>query len=287
MMLRTCSVLTALAAAATLGVALAAAPQAGQSQAPPAAPAKPAPSQKNYAPLLNAPGQAWEEKYIDVPFIGKTNVYAPKQPTKNVVLFLSGDGGWELGVLDMSRRIAPKGIVIGLNFVTLRKDTSDGSPCWMTSTMLDTIAHAAEKTLGLPDYYPPVLVGYSSGATMVYGALAQGPAGMFAGGVSLGFCPDLPSNRPACDVGDWKPTYEEKKYTAWLPTTTDVKRDWYVLHGVQDETCPPAETEKFLEGMAHAHYVPIEGTGHGFGKPQHWGPPFDEAIDKLFALNGR
>ena len=127
MMLRTCSVLTALAAAATLGVALAAAPQAGQSQAPPAAPAKPAPSQKNYAPLLNAPGQAWEEKYIDVPFIGKTNVYAPKQPTKNVVLFLSGDGGWELGVLDMSRRIAPKGIVIGLNFVTLRKDTSDGS----------------------------------------------------------------------------------------------------------------------------------------------------------------
>jgi hypothetical protein len=182
----------------------------------------------------------------------------------------------------MSRRIAPKGIVVGLNYVTMRKAVSEGQ-CLNMTAMLDEIGRSAEKELNLPEYYPPVLVGYSSGATMVFGAMAQGPAGMFAGGMSLGFCPDLPSDHPACDAGDWKPTFEEKKNTAWLPTTTDIKRDWYVLHGVQDETCIPAETEKFLSTMAHAHFVPIEGTGHGFGKPAHWGPPFDESIDKLFA----
>ena len=246
----------------------------------PAASAPKASPQKNFAPLINAVGQSWVEKYINVPVIGQVNAYVPKQPSHQIVLFLSGDGGWELGVLDMSRRIAPKATVVGLNYVTLRKGTGDAE-CWMTSRMLDEIAHAAETELNMPDYVPPILVGYSSGATMVYGAMAQGPAGMFAGGVSLGFCPDLPSNKPACEVGDWKPTFEEKKSTAWLPTTNDIKEEWYVLHGVQDETCPPAETEKFLEGMAHAHYVPIEGTGHGFGKPQHWGPPFDDAIDAL------
>jgi hypothetical protein len=39
-------------------------------------------------------------------------------------------------------------------------------------------------------YHVPVLVGYSSGATVVYAALVQSPPGTFAGALSLGFCPD-------------------------------------------------------------------------------------------------
>ena len=146
----------------------------------------------------------------------------------------------------------------------------------------DLIARAAEAQIGVKPYRPPTLVGYSSGATMVYSALAQGAAGSFAAGMSLGFCPDLPSIKPACPTGDWQPTFDDAKHTAWLPTTPDVKRDWYVLHGVQDTECTPADTEKFVSGIAHAHYVPIDGTGHGFGRPERWGQPFDEAIGKLF-----
>ena len=237
---------------------------------------------KNVAPLVNTASQAWIERYITVPVIGQVNAYVPKQPTTDVVLFLSGDGGWYLGVVDMARRIAPKGvIVVGLNYVALRKGQGEMT-CWDTAAELEEIAQAAERELELPTYHPATLVGYSSGATLVYAALAQGAAGLFAGGLSLGFCPDLPSNRPACPIGDWQPTFDEQKHTAWLPTTTDIKRDWYVLHGVQDAECLPPDTEAFLSGMAHAHFVPIEGTGHGFGRPERWGAPFDEAIDKLF-----
>jgi len=237
---------------------------------------------KNIAPLSNREGQSWTERYVDVPYIGQVNAYVPKTSTTDVVLFLSGDDGWQLGVVDMARRIMPKHvIVVGLNFVALRRNQGNDA-CWNTSAQLEAIAKAAETQLGLTSYHPPTLVGYSSGATLVYAALAQGAAGTFTAGMSLGFCPDLPTAKPACAVGDWQPTFDDPKHTAWLPTTTDIKRDWYVLHGVQDSECTPADTEKFVSTMAHAHYVPIEGTGHGFGRPERWGPPFDEAIDQLF-----
>jgi predicted esterase len=271
-----------------LALAAASRPAAG----PPATPQAPLPqtssvplvpgASKNFAPLVNRASQSWTERYLDVPIVGQVTAYVPKVPTTSVVLFLSGDDGWQLGVVDMARRIAVKHvIVVGLNFVWTRRHQSDVT-CWDTSATLDTIARAAETALGLDAYHPATLVGYSSGATMVYAALRQDTTGAFAAGMSLGFCPDLPSARPACPVGDWQPTFDEASHTAWLPTTPDITREWYVLHGLQDTECTPAETERFVSAMAHAHYVPIEGTGHGFGRPERWGPPFDEVVDKLF-----
>ncbi len=237
---------------------------------------------KNFAPLVNKAAQTWTERYVDVPVLGQTSVYVPKTPTSDVVLFLSGDDGWQLGVVDMARRIAARHIaVVGLNFVWMKRHQVDVA-CWDTAGELEEIARTAEAQIGVKPYRPPTLVGYSSGATMVYSALAQGAAGSFAAGMSLGFCPDLPSIKPACPAGDWQPTFDDAKHTAWLPTTPDIKREWYVLHGVQDIECTPADTEKFVSGIAHGHYVPIDGTGHGFGRPERWGLPFDETIGKLF-----
>jgi hypothetical protein len=237
---------------------------------------------KNFAPLVNKESQSWTERYVDVPVLGPTSAYVPKAPTTDVVLFVSGDDGWQLGVVDMARRIvAHHVVVIGLNFVWMRRNVGEVA-CWDTAAELDAIAHTAEDQLGIRPYTPPTLVGYSSGATMVYSALAQGAAGTFTAGMSLGFCPDLPSAKPACPVGDWQPTFDDVKHTAWLPTTADIKRDWWVLHGVQDADCSPADTQTFVADMTHAHYVPIEGTGHGFGRPERWGPPFDETLAKLF-----
>jgi len=253
-------------------------PPAQQAAAEPILPG----ASKNFAPLVNKASQTWTERYVDGPVLGQTSAYVPKPPTADVVLFLSGDDGWQLGVVDMARRIAARHIaVVGLNFVWMKRHQTDVA-CWDTAGELQEIARAAEAQIGVKPYRPPTLVGYSSGATMVYSALAQGAAGSFAAGMSLGFCPDLPSIKPVCPTGDWQPTFDDAKHTAWLPTTPDIKRDWYVLHGVQDTECTPADTEKFVSGIAHAHYVPIDGTGHGFGRPERWGQPFDEAIGKLF-----
>ncbi len=258
-------------------------PAAGAKAATPAAPK--APPASGIAPLVNKPGQAWDERNMTVPFVGRTDVYVPKQPTTHVVLFISGDGGWNLGVVDMSRRFAARAIVVGIGYPTLRKAQNALTRCWLPGGDLEEIAHSVEKQLALPTYYAPILVGYSSGATLVYGALAGSPPTTFAGGMSLGFCPDLPTNVRVCDNGDWKPTFEAKKSTAMLPQTPAIPHEWFVLHGVQDQVCSPPDTQKFLDGMGGVHFITIEGTGHGFSHENHWGQPFDDSIAKLLAAD--
>jgi hypothetical protein len=47
--------------------------------------------------------------------VGTVIVYIPADLSraKRVVLFLSGDGGWQLGVVDMTLRLAPCAVVAG------------------------------------------------------------------------------------------------------------------------------------------------------------------------------
>lgn len=83
-------------------------------------------------------------------------------------MFISGDGGWNLGVIDMARRLASRAIVIGLSYPALRKAAVTRRDCWYPAADLEQISHSAQKQLGLAPYIPPILIGYSSGATLVY-----------------------------------------------------------------------------------------------------------------------
>ncbi len=225
--------------------------------------------------------KTWDEVPLTVPIVKKAMAYVPKQRVSTVFLFISGDGGWELGVVDMARRIMPKAIVIGISYPALKTAQGVGTQCWQPAGSLEEIAHAAERQLKLPEYLPPILLGYSSGATAVYAGLAAAPAQTFSGGMSLGFCPDLPSLRPVCNADNFKPTFDAKKNTAWLPKVKSVPKDWYVLNGNQDQVCLPPEMHQFLDDMTNVHFVEVPGTGHGFGRPIRWGQPFDESVDAL------
>jgi len=43
---------------------------------------------------------------------GEVSVYRPRGEPREVVLFLSGDGGWTLGVLTMTRRLVEQGALV-------------------------------------------------------------------------------------------------------------------------------------------------------------------------------
>ena len=230
-----------------------------------------------------APPRTWDEKTIGLPVVGSGMAYVPRASTPHVVLFISGDGSWNAGVVDMARRIAAQqAIVIGISFPALKRVAARESGCWYVASDLELISHAAQKALKLPQYHPPVLVGYSSGASLVYAALANTPAVTFAGGISLGFCPDLEVRREICSGDQWSPDYDEKKKKNVLPPTKALPKDWYVLQGVQDQVCSIDAVRRFIAGMPKAHLIEIPGTGHGFSKPEHWGAPFDKALHDLW-----
>src|SRR5262249_5895752 len=111
---------------------------------------------------------------------------------------------------------------------------------------------------------------------------ANTPATTFAGGISLGFCPDIQINREICSGDVWSPEYDDKQRVNHLPPTKALPKDWYILHGTQDQVCSLDAVRKFATGMPKAHLTEVDGTGHGFSKPQHGGEPFDKALQELW-----
>jgi type IV secretory pathway VirJ component len=226
--------------------------------------------------------RTWDEKTIPLPLARTGVAYVPRTPTPHVVLFISGDGGWNAGVIAVARHIAAQqAIVIGVSYPALKRGSAREGGCWYAASDLELISHAAQKTLNLPQYHPPVVAGYSSGATLVYSALANTPAVTFAGGISLGFCPDL-AGREICSGDDWSPDYDEQKHVNHLPATKRLPKDWYVLQGAQDQVCPAEAVRRFTAAVPKAHFITVDATGHGFATNARWVPLLDNALQDLW-----
>jgi type IV secretory pathway VirJ component len=268
--------LVAVSLAAASLPALASHPQASPKSKPKAKPSPP-------------PAGVTEETK-KLPGFGDVTIDRPKDLAKarGVVLFVSGDGGWNLGVVDMARRLADRAIVAGLSMPAWQK-RAEASPnsCWYPSGELEVAAQALEKSYGLPRYVRPILVGYSSGATVVYGALAQAPPTTFRGAVSLGFCPDLEVRRPFCGSKSWKPGWDEKKHQSWLPEWTAMPEregggdKWIALQGLIDQVCEPQATVDFVNKVPHSKIVSLDKVGHGFSVPARWGAAFDKSVVEM------
>jgi len=227
------------------------------------------------------------EETISVPLLGKVAIYHPRplEQARGVVLFISGDGGWKLGVLGMARRIAPEALVVGISMRAWQNEIEKHpDSCWYPAGELEAIAQAVEKIYKFPRYLRPILVGYSSGATVAYGALAQAPEGSFAGAVSLGFCPDLEVRRPFCGRGLWKPSFEPAKHLTMLPIRPDLPAlpdggpAWIALQGGVDKVCSADDTERFVGEVPAGKIILLPKVGHGFGVTRNWGEEFDGAV---------
>jgi type IV secretory pathway VirJ component len=240
--------------------------------------------------LLAAASPSTVEETKTLPGFGVVSVYRPRNlaDARGVVLFISGDGGWKLGVVDMARRIDEHAIVAGLSMPAWQKraEAHSGS-CWYPAGELEVAAQALEKLYRLPRYVRPILVGYSSGATVVYGALAQGPPTTFRGAVSLGFCPDLEVKRPFCGTKSWKPGWNEKKKQSWLFEDPDLSEPegggtrWIALQGMIDQVCAPPQTVAFVDKVPYSKVISLEKVGHGFSVPSRWGAAFDRSVAEM------
>jgi len=242
------------------------------------------------ASLLSAAPSSTVEEIKKLPGFGEVAIYRPRDlaQARGVVLFVSGDGGWKLGVVDMARRLDDRAIVAGLSMPAWQKRTEQHpGACWYAAGELEVAAQALEKAYGLPHYVAPVLVGYSSGATVVYGALAQAPPTTFRGAVSLGFCPDLEVKRPFCGTKDWRPGWDDKKKESWLqedpgmPASENGDTRWIVLQGLIDEVCAPSETVAFVGRVPHSKVITLDKVGHGYSVPSRWGAAFDRALAEM------
>lgn len=235
--------------------------------------------------VLNAPGFAagtLVESTLDFGRFGTLNLYAPQAEPGQVVLFISGDGGWNLGVVDMARELAGlDSLVVGIDIRHYLKSLeADQDNCAYPAGDLEALGQFVQKKLGYRQFHRPVLVGYSSGATLVYAALVQAPAGTFSGAISLGFCPDLLLHKPLCKGNGLAYKTDSKLGQIFSPASR-LDDPWIVLHGDQDQDCSPAAAAQFVGKVKGARLITLPKVGHGFSVPRNWLPQFRDAFARI------
>ncbi len=215
---------------------------------------------------------------------GTVALYYQTATPSHVVLFISGDGGWNLGVVDMARELMSlDALVVGINIRSyLREMAVSNETCSYPAADFEMLSKFVQKKLGYPQYVTPVLVGYSSGATLAYATLAQAPNGTFRGAMSMGFCPDLLLTKPLCKGSglEYKPGPKNKGYS-FLPAKK-LQSPWVAFQGTIDQVCDAKTVEKYVTQVRGADLVLLPKVGHGFSVPRNWIPQFKTAFARLF-----
>jgi type IV secretory pathway VirJ component len=220
---------------------------------------------------------------------GKIAVYHPVGVPTSVALFVSGDGGWKTGVVDMAQHLCGQGaLVLGIDArhyeYYLSKVKAD---CLYPAADFEELSIDVQKKNNLATYHKPILVGYSYGAVLVYGMLAQAPANTFKGALALGFCPDINVNKPFCKGAGLTQHVLKPNKSYYLEATKTLSAPFIVLNGMKDLTCPYDATAAFMKDMPNGEMIGLTKVGHGFAVKENWLPDFNAAYFKIVGTDAK
>jgi type IV secretory pathway VirJ component len=212
-------------------------------------------------------------------------LYRPKGEAKQFVLFLSGDNGWDGVVTDMAQMLVEKGaMVAGISMPQLVASLeADGDSCVFPDGDLENLSHYIQGYSRLSTYHTPLLIGYSSGATLAYAMIAQAPAHTFLGAMSLGFCPDLDLAKPLCRGEGVHFTRHKDEQGFDLLPAKKLPASWIALHGTRDRVCSTAAARQFAAKVPGAKFVELPNVAHWYSAVNAWRSQFLSAYEQLTA----
>jgi pimeloyl-ACP methyl ester carboxylesterase len=217
--------------------------------------------------------------------LGTIHVMVPTPTIKSVAIFVSGDGGWNDGVTDMAQLLANQGaLVIGMDVVPYLQALNNGAAaCASVVSDFEKLMQSIRERYPGSEFMQPILVGYSSGATLAYAVVAQAPKERFRGVMTLGFCDTLEIQRPLC-TGRTLALHRAADGLHFLPTHLNVP--WVVLHGSVDQACTINEVTRFAEAVP-ARLVALPKVGHGYAVARRWQPQYVSAYNDLAGTNAK
>jgi type IV secretory pathway VirJ component len=218
---------------------------------------------------------------------GYMHLYKPTQAVNNVIICVSGDGGWNEGVESIALKVkSPNTLLIGVDVRHILKYMRESkSECLYPATDFEEMSQFVQKEMGYKTYFTPILLGYSSGATLVYGLLAQAPQNTFRGAIAFGFCPDLDINKPLCKgSGKFECVKRSDNKGYDIGPVSNLSAPFISMQGTADEICDYASTVAFLKKVPHAEVVSLPKVGHGYTVEKNWVPQFKQAYSHLLSI---
>jgi type IV secretory pathway VirJ component len=182
----------------------------------------------------------------------------------------------------MADRLRREGaLVLGIDIRAFRRLLASSKGCAYPAGPLEELSRAIQLRYKFPRYKRPVLVGYSSGATLAYATIAAAPPETFAGAISLGFCPDIDLATPLCRMRGLKTTPRPRDRGVDLAPFKASTVPWMVLQGQSDQVCDPKVTQAFAAATGSTQVFSLPGVGHGFGVAARWEPSFVRAYQRI------
>jgi dienelactone hydrolase len=218
---------------------------------------------------------------LDVAPVGPIAIVNPSAAPRPLIVFVSGDGGWDERSKEIGQAMASAGpVVVGVDMLRYRAGLAAAGTCADPGRDLARVGESAQRSLGWQTPSKSLLVGLSSGATLVYAALVQAPAGTFIGGISMGFCPDLEIPPPLCGGRpSSRPTPDGKEYL--LEPFAGLTTPWYAFTGWGDQLCPRDMVKAFAARVGRGQAIIFPRIGHGFAIAKDWLPQFRDVFAKL------
>ncbi|MGE0681021.1 MAG: AcvB/VirJ family lysyl-phosphatidylglycerol hydrolase [Candidatus Binatia bacterium] len=215
---------------------------------------------------------------------GPVTLYHDRQLPAHVILFVSGELGWNQTAAASARALASSdALVVGIDLPQYLKTLSAAEEtCSYPGGDFDALSKFIQQKYGFPNYVPPVLVGVAAGATFAYATVAQAPPDMFRGVITLGFCPELTVQKPLCEWNSLKWQQPQSNNHFHLVPGAALPTPWIALHGDQDQVCHANTVAAFTSRM-NGTYMLIPQVGHDFSSPDTWLPQFQHACARLIA----
>lgn len=130
-------------------------------------------------------------------------LYVPDDDVQRFVMLLSDADGWTPAMVELAKRISAEGgLVAGIDTPAFIAALDDGGECVNAVGDFENLAHFVQGYRHVQGYHRPLFAGVGSGAALAYATVAQAPPEIFAGQVSLDFCPTLALHERLCARDD-------------------------------------------------------------------------------------
>jgi type IV secretory pathway VirJ component len=213
----------------------------------------------------------------------KIAVYRPVGEAKQFVLFLSGERGVSANITEAALALTLEGAMVAIVNTPelLGSLEADAARCTSPDGDLENLSRYVQAYYRLPSYMTPILIGYSAGATFAYAMIAQAPADLFAGAVSLQFCRRLPLKRPLCPSAALEFTAGGQGIE--LAPSTHLQVPWIALQIEPDASCALPLTPQFMAAVPHSEELLLPASAHAWTKSASWLPQLLASYRKIAA----
>jgi len=186
---------------------------------------------------------------------GTLHLAAPENPAKGLVIYVAPNGAWNADSDQLASTVAGQGYVVAGIPADAFQTSSKGAEtagCRGLVKDLTGLAHWVATRDPVPEGGLPILLGESQGASLVYGALVQAPAGTFHAALTLDFCPTMAIPMTLCAT-QGQPLVPAPDET--LVAVKRVETPWFAFDTGRESSCPEGAQRAFVAAVDNARLV--------------------------------